>query len=60
MRKDKEKKDVIYTVSGIDIKLPEQHFRRLEEIEPFYRSPYFIILLFQILIFIVICIGVFK
>lgn len=55
-----ERKDVIYTESGIDVKLPDQPFRILEEIEPFYKSPYFIILLFQIVIFIVICVSVFR
>ncbi len=55
------KKDVIFTGMGIDVKLPKTHgIYRIPDIEPFYRSPYFIILLFQILVFIVICVMVFK
>ncbi|KKL92743.1 hypothetical protein LCGC14_1881690 [marine sediment metagenome] len=54
------KKDVIFTEMGIDVKLPNSPLRILQEIEPIYKSPYFIILLFQILVFIVICVMVFK
>ena len=55
-----EEKHGIITVHGIDVKLPENPFPILEEIEPFYKSPYFIILLFQIIIFGVIIFSVLK
>ena len=57
---EKDMKDCIITESGLNVTLPENPFPLLEEIEPFYKSPYFILLFFQIVIFLIIIISVFK